>query len=153
MITGTIGEYARPTLASELIIPRFGIRRKVNFLVDTGADQTVLQPYDAQEVGIPFERLESPEVSRGIGGPALLFRESAYLTFDEDDGSATHWCLLNIHIAKPPENGAPSPLPSLLGRDVIDQWRMLYDPVDGRLEFTVRRGFAIGAGGNAIGIG
>jgi hypothetical protein len=29
-------------------------------------------------------------------------------------------------------------LPSLLGRDVINHWFMEYDPVNARLEFTVR---------------
>ena len=29
-------------------------------------------------------------------------------------------------------------LPSLLGRDILDRWRMVYDPEMGLLEFEVR---------------
>jgi len=30
-------------------------------------------------------------------------------------------------------------LPSLLGRNIINNWRVVYDPVNGVLEFTARR--------------
>ena len=48
---------------------------------------------------------------------------------------------LTVDIAKP-EN-VSGEIPSLLGRDIIDRWRMVYDRTDDLLEFTVRSADAV----------
>ena len=85
-------------------------------------------------MGIPFERLENPVRSRGIGGTSQYFLEEATLIFEDDGEQEAH--RVNLRIAGP--NGANEGLPSLLGLNVINHWYMEYDPVNSRLEFTVR---------------
>ena len=59
----------------------------------------------------------------GIGGASENFAESAYLAFVGDE--ALYWYDIELHVCKPAEELMT--IPSLLGRDVIDQWRVTYD--------------------------
>ena len=104
------------------------------FRVDTGADRTSLHPADGLGLGVPFENLQGDgTTSYGIGGPSQYFRQEAQLTFNNSGETLVHE--VTLQIAKPSE--PMMRLPSLLGLDVINYWRMDYDPRNNRLEFTV----------------
>ena len=136
MIVGTLEEVARPYVRCRLTLPRFGIVARMMFLVDTGADATYLHPRDSVRMGVPFDLLGSSVTSRGIGGRATYFPEPAILTFTDYAARQRYGYRISVNIAKPGDMG--NRLPSLLGRDVIRRWRIDYDPMDNRLEFTVR---------------
>ena len=72
--------------------------------------------------------------SRGIGGSSSYYSEPSLLSFA--DHSETRLYVVGLLIAEP--HAANEELPSLLGRDVINHWFMEYDPVNDRLECTVR---------------
>ena len=114
--------------------------RNITFLVDTGAYATCIHPRDDTPAAIPFDRLENPVTSDGVGGPATYFRERAVLEFVDGDAREIRSYEVDVLIAKPAADPMHSinRLPSLLGRDIIDRWRMVYDRVEGVLEFTVR---------------
>ena len=140
MIIGEFGLMGRPFVEGYLRLPRFGIARDITFLVDTGADATCIHPRDGQPAGIPFDLLQGSTTSRGVGGQATYFREPAVLEFVDAEARKIHSCEVSVNIAKP---GARASDPiniiySLLGRDIIDRWRMVYDRTDNILEFTVR---------------
>lgn len=134
MIVGAFDERGRPYVACRLIIPRLQINEDLLLLMDTGADRTCLHPRDAVRVRMPFEQLTNRQSSRGIGGRSSYFRESGILAFR--DKPQTRLYAVELLIAEPNEDN--STLPSLLGRDIINQWYMQYDPTNTRLDFIVR---------------
>ena len=75
-----------------------------------------------------------------MGGPATYFREQAVLEFFDGDAREIRSYEVDVLVAKPATDPMHSinRLPSLLGRDIIDSWRMVYDRTDGILEFTVK---------------
>lgn len=140
MIAGEFGPNGRPFVEGYLHLPRFGITRDMTFLIDTGADATCIHPRDGRPAGIPFDQLRDDIVSRGVGGQATYFREPAILEFVDGEARTVHSYEVAVNIAKPGEraNDAINTIYSLLGRDIIDRWRMVYDRTEGILKFTVR---------------
>ena len=105
-------------------------------LIDTGADKTQLMPIDAGRLAINFNLLQvAPARSLGVGGFSLDYHERSIIAFLDTGNSLFHMYEVDLLIA------APSPyntqFPSLLGRDVINNWRMTYDPQANRLEIDV----------------
>ena len=140
MIRGEFGPAGQPAVEGYMMLSRFGIARNITFLVDTGASATCIHPRDGTLIAIPFDQLENPVTSDGVGGPVTYFRERAVLEFVDGDARAVRRYEVDVLIAKPAADPMHSitRLPSLLGRDIIDRWRMVYDRAEGVLEFTVR---------------
>lgn len=139
MIRGEFGPAGQPFIEGYLALPRFSIARNITFLVDTGAHATCIHPRNGTLAAIPFDRLENPVTSHGVGGPATYFRERAVLEFVDGNAREIRSYEVDVLIAKPVADPMHSinRLPSLLGRDIIDRWRMVYDRTEGVLEFTV----------------
>ena len=139
MIRGGFEPAGWPFVEGFLTLPRFGVTRSIIFLVDTGSYATCIHPQDGERVRIPFDLLERPVVLDGVGGAATYFMEPAILEFVDGDAREIHRCQIDVRIGRP----APDPrhsvnrLHSLLGRDIIDRWPMLYDRAANLLEFTV----------------
>ena len=134
MIRGRFDHYRRPYVLGRLILPRWNIQGEVDFLVDTGADSTIIHPYDGHRLRVPFPELESEIVSVGIGGRHPYCPENAVLLFEDGAGLREYHC--EVLIGRP--SGNSDRLPSLLGRPLLNRWRMLYDPTDDRLTMTHR---------------
>ncbi|MYC33074.1 MAG: hypothetical protein F4X64_07850 [Chloroflexi bacterium] len=140
MILGEFLSDGTPIVEGFLTLPRFNVTKSVRFLVDTGAYATCIHPRDSTQISLPFDLLERPVRSDGVGGMATYFLEPAILEFVDGDAREIHRYEIDTRIAKP----APDPrhsinrLHSLLGRDMIDRWRMLYDRTDNLLTFMVR---------------
>lgn len=141
MIVGVFDLHGYPTVWGRLDIPQWNVSYRLPFLLDTGADVTTVHPRDAGPAGIPFDRLRAGITVGGIGGQSTYYREPATLVFTD---STEHWNYryhINVDIAKPED--VSGEIPSLLGRDIIDRWRMVYDRTDDVLEFTVRSADAV----------
>lgn len=135
MLTGILGAGANaPFIEARLIVPRLDVGGSDWFLVDTGADETLLSGGDALRLRLDPGKLLLGKDFRGIGGVERCFEERAILVFTEQDGAGVIYTLaLNIS----PATAGMRPLPSLLGRDIISRWRMTYDPPRGRVTFVV----------------
>ena len=107
---------------------------EIDFVVDTGAHRTHLNPSGDTRDLIPFDLLQDRIESVGIGGVTSNFRELAYLAFE--DGNLTRVYMVELLIAEP-RTGIESGVPSLLGRDLLYHWEMMYSPMRGRLESEV----------------
>lgn len=141
MIVGGFDASGYPTVQGRLVIPRLSVSYPVPFLVDTGADRTCLHPKDGIQAGVPFDRLRDGITVGGIGGQSTYYEEPAILLFADDTEWQSYGYNIIVDIAKPEE--VSGEIPSLLGRDIIDRWRMVYDRTDDILEFTVRSADAI----------
>ena len=110
-------------MEGHVLLPRLGRSGNVSFVFDTGADTSLLMPLDTQRMGIDHAMFENEASTLGIGGASENFVESAYLAFVGDD--ALYGYEIELHICKPADELMT--LPSLLGRDIIDRWRVTYD--------------------------
>ncbi len=134
MIRGEFDDLGRPFVDCYVNFPRLHLGGRALFLLDTGAGNTCLHSDDAGSLGIPFDALGNRMLTRGIGGRSTYFRETALLTFADE--SRTRGYMVSVLIASPYAN--TQGLPSILGRNVVNNWFMEYDPSTARLDFTVR---------------
>ena len=134
MILGEFDDRGRPFVRGRLVAPRLEVDESVLFLLDTGADVTCLHPADAKNVGLAFDQLSNRVSYRGVGGRSPYFVEPAILSIT--DKLQARLYAVQLLIAEP--DGSNEVLPSLLGRDIINNWRIEYDPTRSRLECAVR---------------
>ena len=127
------GGTGRPYIVGSINILRLGVEEDVAFLVDTGADVSVLMPLDVFRIGIMRERLSDSVESIGLGGISVNFVEDATIAFSDSDDGILYVYELSIEIA--PAMAEIADVPSLLGRDVLNRWSMIYNPNEDRLEF------------------
>lgn len=135
MLVGRFGDTSgAPYLEARVVIPRLRLTGLISFLVDTGADGTVLMPADSRKLTINFGALRNPITSEGIGGPAKGYNEQMILSFS--DRKSIYSYLLDVEISAPtPHNHR---FPSLLGRDILDQWRFVMEKQKKSVVFTPR---------------
>ena len=135
MLRGRFGDTSgRPYIEGRLLLPRLNIRSDISFIVDTGADRSMLLPDDGDRMGIDYTRLTGEEESVGIGGVCHNFIEPAIVVFSEVN-RFLHIYMIDLAIT--PSDPDMRDLPSLLGRDILDQWRMTYNPTTKYLGFRV----------------
>lgn len=135
MLTGSFDPATRrPFLEGLLVVPGLNASGPVSFLVDTGSDVSCLMPADGMQLGINYRTLAGPKGNTiGVGGGANPFEFRAVVIFAGNNASVFYYVIkLQVY----PRKGKLLPLPSLLGRDVLDRWRMVYDPSKDRLRFT-----------------
>jgi hypothetical protein len=108
----------------------------VSFLIDTGADRTVIMPPVWIRFSVPLNRLEKSVQLNGIGGLADAYVEKAILTFSEV-GFGLRSYELDITIYKPSANTPPCA--SLLGRDILKNWALTFDPTNNNISAKVLR--------------
>ena len=126
MITGSFGEGSgRPLIEGKIIPPRLAVEGDVSFLMDTGADTSVLMPSDAKNLGVQYNLLEGDRECGGIGGTVHSFIERAILVFFHPNRTLYGY---DLEIDIMPYDAEMEEVPSLLGWDVLDRWRIVYDP-------------------------
>lgn len=125
--------YGRPYIEGRLIIPRLNIRTRLFLCIDTGADRSILMPFDSLDLGLDYQTLNAGSVISGIGGAGRNFAENALLAFS--DGASDFLYELDLLIAAP--NPAINNIPSILGRDILNRWRITYDYPARTLTFDV----------------
>mgnify|MGYP001584178326 CR=1 FL=1 len=128
-----------------MYFPRLGVSGGVSFLVDTGADSSLLCPTDAILMGVDFTKITKASEAQGIGGIAQSLVEPALIVFSEP-GVAIWGYRGDLEILAPDDGDYADPiadpeeslkLPSLLGREVLDRWRIVYQPSNDELTFEV----------------
>ena len=135
MLRGRFGDTShRPFLEGRVYFSRLKLKSDISFLVDTGADRTMIMPDDSKRSGVDFGQLTGNLSIGGVSGPMRTFVEHATVVF-ADPKVALYVYNLDILIA--PDHPDVSKTPSLLGRDILDRWRMTYDPTRDRLLFSV----------------
>lgn len=133
MIRGFFREEAgrrRPFILSLVEFPTLGRSGNVAFLVDTGADASLLAPRDAANLGIDLRRLARGPSSTGVGGTTRTVQAPARITFDQQSYQLT---LRVLAPRGPRQRDALQRIPSLLGRDILSQVALFVDDRSGRV--------------------
>ena len=136
MLRGRFGHANKPPyIQGRLFVPRLKIWSDVSFLVDTGADKTTLLPADGLRMGLNYDTLiRSPIPSVGIGGISRSYTEESVVLFNEP-GKALYVYEIALEIVGSDDHFMD--IPSLLGRDILNRWRMNYSPTTDELTFQV----------------
>jgi predicted aspartyl protease len=113
-------------------VPRTGITIDVSFLVDTGAEISVLSARHALALGI----MESDGLEISIAGSSGLSKQRAEIAVMQFLSGRNAY-LYRIPIAVLSGDAEYALLPSLLGRDILNRWDMSYRPSRGRLSFDI----------------
>ncbi len=109
-------------------IPKFAKSLvSVRFLMDTGADATLVQPVDYEPSGLRyrvFDGFPLAKSTRGFGGKIGARSVPAALYLRHEDGHYDR-ISLTVDVARPTEKSEG--LPSVLGRDVLDLYELIMD--------------------------
>lgn len=119
---------------AHLISKSLGIDETVELVVDTGATRTVILDKDAITLGIDYKKLKKYERDFiGIGGPVETYIvEDSMLLFKSEKGELkikTPVFVLRHPLEKMSvaERTKVLRLPSLLGRDIINRFKLIFD--------------------------
>lgn len=125
-LAGQAAPTALPYVVSLVLLPQLRRRALVTFLIDTGADVTILHPQDSLRLLRPedIRALPNPAPMGGVGGGANSYPIQATIVLMHDD-RRLHSVPLTIFLADP--SPANQWLDSLLGRDALDHFIMHFD--------------------------
>ncbi|MDE2838368.1 MAG: aspartyl protease family protein [Chloroflexota bacterium] len=125
-----------PYVYGEVYLPDLHLHTGVAFLVDTGAHATSLMPDDAAEMGLDIRNLGGRyQRVEGVGGEARYKTTRAVLRFQDHDAFGHFQEFeIDIHLTR---GHAWQQLPSLLGRDILNECECILDGVRERV--AIRR--------------
>jgi len=127
MIRGVLrrdGARSRPFVSASLAIPSLQLSADTAFLVDTGADGTLLAPHDAALLGVDIALLPPGPPSTGVGGAVRTVQTAATITLGPETYNLTLRILAPVTRA---QRIALARIPSFLGRDILAHFALFYD--------------------------
>jgi hypothetical protein len=113
-----------------LWIPSLNIAGSLELLVDTGATKTTLLDSDARRLGIQHERLTAlKRPLLGLGGLVQTYAtRNARLVFKSEDSSEHQEVLEELLVVRHSKlDSNIMRIPSVLGRDILNKYRIVYD--------------------------
>ena len=134
MIRGRFGDTSgRPFIDGRLIVRKLGIYDYVSFCIDTGSDETVLLPVDSLRMALDFGKLKDRSDSCSLSGICSLYTVPATVQFISSE------CIYSytIDLKVAPVSPAVMQLPSIIGRNIIDNWSMNYCRSKNRLNIKI----------------
>ena len=120
-----------PYVQAAVLIPKIPSQGLVNFLIDTGADNTTLSLLDIERIALDYRKLNlrSPVPVKGIAGEVFFYQVQAVIMF-RDENNDLYAFNMDIHIPKRGDRrkiNEQRQLPSILGRDIINQCKLTVD--------------------------
>jgi hypothetical protein len=97
-----------------------GVAASEFFLIDTGADQTVLSPFVFAKLGLPTVAAPAGLLLTGVGGSQQFVVVETVLEFTAEDGSPAR-----IRGQYPAFTDAAAMDISILGRDILDHFDLI----------------------------
>ena len=141
MINGRFGDTTgRPYVEGRFIFPHQpgNVWAWCSFIIDTGAERSVLLPVDARRMGLDRTKLVQTANSLGIGGNAPGHNEYAVVILGDDErGRLYEFRLTEVAFIPEDTDEMREIDASVLGRDVLDRVRLVYDKRDRRVTLEV----------------
>lgn len=145
-IRGSYREFAGllvPTVRAWVAIPNLGTFGDVLFLVDTGATRTILHPIDLSRTDTPAPPYANAPVhtAGGIGGSVDYAEVRAHVYFLDTGIFRRSLREFTVGLSLPAtqaDYNKTASLPSLLGRDILDQCRCTFDYKRNRVSLSPR---------------
>ncbi len=121
-----------PYVYGEVYLPDLHLHGDIEFLVDTGAHATSLMPHDMTAMGIDVRRIPGRyQKVEGVGGEARYKATRAVLRFQDHDAFGHFQEFeIDVHLTR---GDAWQQLPSLLGRDILNECECTVDGVRERV--------------------
>ena len=135
MIVGGFNPRGRPFIRGLVTISRLGVQHEVDFLVDTGSDRTHLHYPDVTAAGVDPDALEEVGVPTSVniaGGSALYIATPATVDLEDRDSDSAQTYDITLYVVDVSQ--AHLHRQSVLGRDILHQHLMLYDPRSDRID-------------------
>jgi len=108
-------------LPTFLKIDDLGIGGRIDFLLDTGAGETILSERDAQRIGLPYRNFPRGRNARGVGGTAHTYKIDKEATFymltTEEEICSVKRRFIEVLEEPTPEKE----LPSILGLEFLEE--------------------------------
>ena len=110
----------------------------VSFLIDTGASRTIILDGDARALNLAYESLQRYQPGAvGVGGVVETYIvENCTLTFSSDSGDYIEPVPILYVLRHRRVDRRVERLPSLLGRDIINKYNMVYSRPGGSVFLT-----------------
>lgn len=141
-IFGVWGPYEAPYIRAIITCPSFHIFSAITFLIDSGASRTTILDSDAIRLGIDHSKLRRFEDgTTGIGGIVDTFIiPDVVLTFRTSEGIHEEQ-FREIFVLQHTVKGRKiadriKKLPSLLGRDLINNYKLILNRKEGMVLLT-----------------
>lgn len=131
-VLGFIDGAGRPRVLGRVTGPGSRLRKDVAFLVDTGADRSVLMPRDARNLELYRADDELHIIGAGFGGVAVGTRE--WVSIGVNDTTGQYRFVVHVDLPR-----GTIDLPSVLGRDILDRCRLTFDPMNEVVDLEVWR--------------
>ena len=116
-------------LPTFLEIKELNVRGEVEFLLDTGAGETILSEKDALRLEMPYKNFPMGRPAKGIGGSANTYSidKKVDLYIPMVGGGVFHAFRNSIEVLEEP--GEEKKLPSLLGLEFLEQleFKLIFD--------------------------
>ena len=128
MINGRFGDTSGSPYVSAVVHPHFSeVWQPVSFLIDTGADTTILAPTDLAVIGMDFDEIRQLPLHliEGVGGLTATYEMEVILSFRHEQERKAY--MYDIKALAVVDDGALESVASILGRDVIHRWMMNYN--------------------------
>jgi hypothetical protein len=130
-----------PAVQAYCYLTRINVGFWVTFMVDTGAAGTTLHGAPAWSV----QRYMRPATilpASGVGGNCNYYGEQSILVFRATDNNPVSRTLRRIDIQALTDREILNPssllsIPSLLGRDILNKWKLNYDCPNGTMYLEV----------------
>lgn len=120
----------RPMAMAHVDIPSQHLSADIVFLIDTGADSTLIAPVDVAVLGLETSHLSRGVRSAGVGGATDTVFVESIVTL----GPHSFDLSLRILAPRTPEQQAAlSHIPSLLGRDILAHFALFLEERTGRV--------------------
>jgi hypothetical protein len=133
-----------PYVQAYFFLPRLNLHGLISFMIDTGSDNTTLSLIDVERLNISYRRLRRTLIGvEGIAGEQSFYQEDALIMFREEEAT-TYMFFVDVHIPKKSrysnEREMQRRLPSILGRDIINQCGLAINYQNGTIELTPPEG-------------